>query len=171
MSAKLHLQLLTRESFAPFGDIITTRGADSFLINNGTTRRFHDLARVETIGEAPRTLVNIFRGQPFAPPITIAMLERHPLGSQAFIPLHPRPWIVVVAPDIDGKPGQPQGFLVRPDEGGLIGVNYARNTWHHPLISLEDTSDFLVVDRGGEGVNLEEFFFDEPYVITSLDCG
>ncbi|MCB1459884.1 MAG: ureidoglycolate lyase [Nitratireductor sp.] len=169
MTTRLHLQPLTRESFTPFGDVIAANGADSFLINNGSTERFHDLARVETTGDEARTLISIFRGQPFSAPFTIAMMERHPLGSQAFFPLHSRPWLVVVAPDVAGKPGEPLAFVVRPDVGGLVGVNYARNTWHHPLISLEEVSDFLVVDRGGEGVNLEEHFFATPYVIASAD--
>ncbi len=167
MMKALPLQPLTREAFAPFGDVIASAGAESFLINNGTTTRFHDLASVETAGENARTLVSLFRGQPFGFPLTIAMMERHPLGSQAFVPLQPLPWVVVVAPDVAGRPGEPVAFLVRPDAGGMVGVNYARNVWHHPLISLEAQSDFLVVDRGGEGVNLEEFFFDEPYRIDA----
>ena len=97
MTTRLHLQPLTRESFTPFGDVIAANGADSFLINNGSTERFHDLARVETTGDEARTLISIFRGQPFSAPFTIAMMERHPLGSQAFFPLHSRPWLVVVA--------------------------------------------------------------------------
>ncbi|MEZ5871579.1 MAG: ureidoglycolate lyase [Nitratireductor sp.] len=169
MPQALRPKPLTRDAFAPFGDVIATTGADSFLINNGSTIRFHDLARVEAAGIEARTLVNIFRGQPFAAPVTIAMMERHPLGSQAFFPLQSHPYMVVVAPDVAGKPGDPQAFVVRPDAGGLVGVNYARNIWHHPLISLEEVSDFLVVDRGGEGVNLEEYFFETPFVIASLD--
>lgn len=157
---------LTKEAFAPFGDVIGTAGAELRLINNGTTQRFHDLARVETMGQDARALVSIFRGQPFTLPLDIVMLERHPLGSQAFVPMHERPWLVVVAPDAGGRPGEPVAFLVRPDESGIRGVNYRANVWHHPLVSLEAESDFLVVDRGGEGANLEEFFFDEPYRVV-----
>lgn len=158
---------LTREAFAPFGDVVETAGAELRLINGGTTQRFHDLARVETLGQGARALVSIFRGQPFALPVEIRMLERHPLGSQAFVPMHERPWLVVVAPDADGRPGEPVAFLVEPDAGGIRGVNYRANVWHHPLVSLEAESDFLVVDRGGEGSNLEEFFFEEPYRVVA----
>ncbi len=165
----LPVEPLTRESFAPFGDVVATSGADSFLINNGTTERFHDLAKVETAGEGAHTLVSIFRGQPFALPIELKMMERHPLGSQAFMPLSPRPFLVAVAPDENGRPGRPRVFLVKPDGDSLAGVNYARNVWHHPLISLEAVSDFLIVDRGGDGNNLEEFFFDDGYRIESLN--
>ncbi|MGI9400165.1 MAG: ureidoglycolate lyase [Rhizobiaceae bacterium] len=164
----LQVHLLTCEAFAPFGDVITTEGAENLVINNGTTTRFHDLAKVETAGESARTLINIFRGEPFDFPVTISMMERHPLGSQAFIPLHGSPWLAVVAEDDNGIPVRPIVFLVTPDKSGYIGVNYAANVWHHPLISLQAQSDFLVVDRGGDGNNLEEYFFDEPYQISPL---
>ncbi|GAB1581325.1 ureidoglycolate lyase [Phyllobacterium phragmitis] len=152
----LDVHPLTKQAFTPFGEVIETGGAEMRLINNGTTRRFHDLANIETTGEAARVLVNIFRGQAFAPPIDIVMLERHPLGSQAFMPLERRPFLVVVAEDEGGRPGLPQAFLA----AGHQGVNYRRNVWHHPLLALAAPSEFLVVDRGGEGNNLEEFFFE-----------
>ena len=161
----LDVRALTKAAFAPFGDVIETEGAELRLINDGTTERYHDLANVDVTGESARVLVNVFRGKPFALPIDISMLERHPLGSQAFIPLQNRPFLVVVAEDDGGKPGMPIAFLCQ----GNQGVNYARNAWHHPLISLEETSDFLVVDRGGEGNNLEEFFWrDKVYRIENL---
>ncbi len=162
---ELAVQPLTRAAFAPFGDVIETDGAQMRLINNGTTERYHDLANVDVTGEGARVLVNIFRGQAFAPPIDIVMLERHPLGSQVFIPLQNRPFLVVVAEDAGDQPGLPVAFLCQ----GNQGVNYDRNIWHHPLISLEERSDFLVVDRGGEGNNLQEFFFhDVVYRIEKL---
>jgi len=141
---------LTAAAFAPFGDVVET-GADPVMINNGTTERHHDLAKVDLLGQGAHPLINIFRGQPFTPPVEITMMERHPLGSQAFMPVGDRPYLVVVAPDENGAPGDPVAFLARKQ-----GVNYRANVWHHPLISLETVSDFLVVDRGGEGVNLEE---------------
>ncbi len=141
---------LTAAAFAPFGDVIEA-GTDPVMINNGTTERHHDLAIVDLLGKGARTLVNIFRGQPFQPPVEIKMMERHPLGSQAFMPLSDRPYLVVVAPDENGAPGAPVAFLAQGQ-----GVNYRADVWHHPLISLEAVSDFLVVDRGGDGINLEE---------------
>lgn len=161
----LEVQPLTKAAFAPFGDVIETVGAELRLINGGTTERYHDLAKVDVTGEQARVLVNIFRGQAFTPPIDITMLERHPLGSQAFYPLQNRPFLVVVGKDEDGKPGNPVAFLAQ----GNQGVNYHRNVWHHPLISLEETSDFMVVDRGGEGNNLEEYFWpDSVFRIEKL---
>ncbi len=159
---------LTKAAFAPFGDVVETEGAERRLINNGTTERFHDLAHVEAAGTGARVLVNIFRGQAFAPPVDIAMMERHPFGSQAFIPLNGRPFLVVVAEDDGGRPARPRVFLARGDQG----VNYARNVWHHPLLALEQASDFLVVDRAGEEHNLEEYFFPETtYRIEAARIG
>ncbi len=103
----------------------------------------------------------LFRGSPRAFPYVIDMMERHPFGSQSFSPLDDRPWLVVVAEDVDGKPGRPQVFRA----GGRQGVNYRRNVWHHPLIAVGAVSDFLVVDRLGGGVNLEEVFLEEPFII------
>lgn len=161
----LAVEPLTIEAFEPFGSVIEPdNAAEIRLINGGTTTRFHDLAAVDVAAGGGRPLINIFRGKPFAPPIAIAVMERHPLGSQAFVPLHDGPFLVVVAEDAGGGPGRPRAFRC----AGRRGVNYARNVWHHPLISLGTTSDFLVVDRGGEGLNLEEARYPEPFLIQSL---
>ena len=159
----IRAERLTRAAFAPFGDVIETEGAQERLINGGTTIRYHDLARVDVATEEGHPLVSIFRGQPFALPVAIRMMERHPLGSQAFIPLQTAPFLVVVAPDENGRPGAPTAFLV--DDGR--GVNYARNVWHHPLLSLDAVSDFVVVDRGGAQPNLEEAIYDQAYLVES----
>ena len=154
---------LTREAFVKYGDLIETEGADSFKINNGTTTRFHDLADVQLLGDKARALISIFRGEEFTFPVSIPMMERHPLGSQAFVPLSNRPFLVVVAEDRQGEPVNLQAFIVQPNQG----VNFHANTWHATLTSMEGTSDFLVVDRGGEGNNLEEFFFETAYQVTA----
>jgi ureidoglycolate lyase len=152
---------LTREAFAPFGDVIETEGAQHYPINDGKCERFHDLARVEATGDNARVLVNLFRGAPYAFPLRLEMVERHPLGSQAFYPLSPRPFLVVVCPNEAGKPGTPRAFLTAPGQG----VNYHRNVWHGVLTPIGAPQDFIVVDRGGDGVNLEEFFFESPWEI------
>jgi ureidoglycolate lyase len=151
----------TRAAFAPFGQVISTVGAQHFPINAGRTERYHDLARIDLAGPRARPLISIFRGQPVTLPYALTMVERHPLGSQAFYPLAPRPFLVIVAPDEDGKPGTPVAFVTGPGEG----VNFAINTWHGVLTALEAESDFLVVDRGGDGNNLEEHVFSEPWLI------
>jgi len=158
------VQPLDAAGFAPFGDVISANPWHMRMINNGTTQRFHDLARIETYGTDTSVLFNIFRGNPFSLPVDITMVERHPYGSQAFFPVEKLPYLVVVAQDRDGIPQQPQAFLARPGQG----VNYRANVWHHPLLALEKVSDFIVVDRAGRENNLEEFFYDRPYRICSL---
>ncbi|MDQ7989831.1 MAG: ureidoglycolate lyase [Candidatus Dactylopiibacterium sp.] len=150
---RLEVEALTAQAFAPFGEVIeASDAARHFTINGGNTERFHDLARLDA-GPDGHLIASIFRGQPRALPFTVSMMERHPKGSQAFMPLSGRAYLVVVAP-----PGAPpvaaslRCFLARAGQG----VNYAVGTWHHPLLALEAASDFLVIDRAGEGPNCDE---------------
>ncbi|MGB0630227.1 MAG: ureidoglycolate lyase [Alphaproteobacteria bacterium] len=148
---------LTREAFAPFGHVIETDGAQRIEINEGTTERFHDLAAVDVKSEGGHPLINIFRGQPRPQPIDIRMVERHPLGSQAFIPMRNTSWLIVVAPPGEAPdPSQLRAFRA----GGHQGVNYHAGVWHHPLLVLKPDHDFLVVDRGGPGDNCDEVWFE-----------
>ncbi|MYE00329.1 MAG: ureidoglycolate lyase [Alphaproteobacteria bacterium] len=154
----LPVEPLTRAAFEPFGDVIEADGAERFKINNGSTTRFHDLARVDVAAGGGHTLVNIFRARPLPMPLTVAMVEKHPLGSQAFIPLEAAPFLVVVAPPGDAvSPTDLRAFLAAAGQG----VSYAPGVWHHPVIALGRQTDFLVIDRGGPGDNLAEFFFAE----------
>jgi len=159
------IEALTREAFAAFGEVIEASDAvRHFPINGGTTERYHDLANVE-VDAAGRAIVSIFRAQPRMLPFAITMLERHPLGSQAFMPLHARPYLVAVAPR-----GETFGadnvrvFLARGDQG----VNYAAGVWHHPLLALGAICDFLIVDRAGPGTNCDERDLPEPLTIPPL---
>ena len=152
MPSDLHRQVLTieplsSEAFIPFGDVIeASDAARHFPINDGYAERYHDLARVDVASGGGRALINIFRAKPRNLPFQLVLLERHPLGSQAFMPLSLLPYLVVVAraaaePDLKDV----RCFQAAPGQG----VNYARGTWHHPLIALHALCDFLVVDRGG----------------------
>jgi ureidoglycolate lyase len=163
MSRTITIEPLTRDAYAPFGQVIEIEGAHHYPINGGMTERYHDLARVELGGVHARPLVSIARGQPYALPLELKMVERHPLGSQAFYPLTPRPFLSIVCPDESGVPGAPRAFLCAPGQG----INMAMNTWHGVLTPLGEVTDFLIVDRGGEGGNLEEYFFDTPWLITT----
>lgn len=155
------IQPLTRETFAPFGQVIETDGANHYPINKGMTERFHDLARIELGGVHARPLISLFKGQPYTLPLRLDLVERHPLGSQAFYPLSDAPWLVIVAPDESGTPGNPLAFRPAPGQG----VNIAINTWHGVLCPLDRPSDYLVVDRGGDGNNLEEYTYPEPWLV------
>ncbi|HEY1998727.1 ureidoglycolate lyase [Paraburkholderia sp.] len=158
----LVIEALTKAAFAPFGDVIELEGARQVPINLGTTIRYHDLAKVDVTDEGGRALVNLFRGQPRVLPFEVKMLERHPLGSQAFVPLNDKPYLVVVAPAGQLDPRLMRAFVT----SGWQGVNYAKGVWHHPLIALGEVSDFIVVDRGGEGLNLNEQDLAESYWLT-----
>ena len=165
MTREIVVEPLTPAAFAPFGDVVQAGGAPTKLINRGMCGRFHDLARLD-FGPGGRAGISVFEGQPYALPLTLEMVERHPLGSQAFLPLSADPFLVVVAPDQDGRPGVPQAFLTSPGQG----VNYLRGTWHGVLTPLERPAVFAVVDRIGDGDNLEEFWFDRPLRISAPHC-
>lgn len=160
----LTVQPLTREAFAPFGEVIAASDAvKRFSINAGNTERYHDLAHIEP-GADGRVIVSIFRGQPRALPFTVLMMERHPLASQAFIPMSGKPYLVVVAPAGDAPRVEDlKVFLARADQG----VNYATGVWHHPLLALEGVCDFIVIDRSGPGHNCDEVQIDTPGVIPA----
>ena len=159
---KITPQPLTAEAFAPFGDVLEVAGAPDKIINQGLCGRFHDRARLD-FGPDGRAGVSLFNAEPRSLPLRLEMMERHPEGSQTFIPMTLAPFLVVVAPDSGGRPGTPLAFLTAP---GQV-VNYARNTWHGVLMPLSAPGLFAVVDRIGETPNLEEHWFDASLVITS----
>ena len=161
MSRVLTAHPLTRAAFAEFGDIIDTDWADHYPINGGMAERYHDLANVEAEGPSARVLISIFRGKPYVFPLALKLVERHPLGSQAFVPLGGKPYLVVVCQDGPNGPGEPHAFVAGPGQG----VSYPRSRWHAVLTPIREPQDFLIVDRGGDGVNLEEHHFAEPWTI------
>ena len=148
----MKIEPLTKAGFAPFGDVIEMDGAQHYPINQGFAERFNDLARVD----AGDVSISIVVANPRPRPISIRLMERHPLGSQIFYPLQDGPWLVVVC----GDPKDRSSFRAFSATGHQ-GINYARNIWHHPLLVLEAHSRFLVVDRKGPGANLEEVPIDE----------
>jgi ureidoglycolate lyase len=154
---------LTAAAFAPFGDVIEIAGAPDFQINAGMCDRFHDRARTEVVGEGARIGISLGYGRPYDLPLTLGLVERHPLGSQAFVPLSQDPFLVVVAPDSGGVPGTPRAFLTAPGQG----VNYLRNVWHGVLTPLGRPASFLIVDRIGPGSNLEEYRFEQPWTVSA----
>ncbi len=155
------IEPLTRAAFAPYGQVIETAGAHGIAINDGACVRYHDLATIEVGGDDGRPLVNIFVSAPRSVPLTLAMVERHPLGSQAFIPLSARPFLVITCDDDHGVPVHPRAFVTQ----GQQGINLARNVWHGVLTPLYEESRFIVIDRGGPGQNLQEHRFAAPYTI------
>ncbi|RCL03675.1 MAG: ureidoglycolate lyase [Candidatus Tokpelaia sp. JSC161] len=147
--------------FISFGKVIKADPAHMQYINNGRTKRYHDLAPITTYGTNPSVLFNIFRGRPFSFPMNIRMVERHPYSSQTFFPIDNISFLVVVAQDNNGIPQKPQAFFTHVGEG----VHYHANVWHHPLLVLEKTSDFIVIDHKCEENNIEEYFYNKTYRI------
>lgn len=150
-------QPLTKEAFAPFGDVIETKGSAHFAINNGNTERYHRLASVDLAQADDSAIISIFRAQPLEMPLLITMMERHPQGSQAFIPLKQNAFLVLVA--APGKAPQAEDLHAFIASGNQ-GVNYRIGVWHHPILCCVENDDFLVVDRMGNGNNCDEHYFD-----------
>lgn len=150
---------LTSTAFAPFGDVIECDAASPIVINQGFAQRFNDLAKIDVETGGGGVNVSLFTGQPRPQPIAIKLMERHPLGSQLFMPLQDRPWLVLVAEDVNDFASY-RAFTAT----GYQGVNYARNVWHHPLLVFDADSRFMVIDRKGPGNNLEEVWFAPEFL-------
>ena len=144
---------LTQDVFSPFGQVIETIGKSFDLINAGNTQKFTDLFKLDVSSENGTAQISLYRSKPRQLPFTIESLERHPLGSQAFIPLHQRPFPIIVAPGgANPEAGNISAFI----SNGHQGVNLARNTWHHYQVTLGEAGEYIVIDRQGPGKNLEE---------------
>lgn len=150
---------LTAEAFRPFGEVIEI-GGEFRTINAGLCRRYHDLAELDFADGSAG--ISLFRSEIRVLPYEVDLLERHPLGSQAFLPMDGSEYLVIVAPDEDGAPGAPLAFRARADQG----VNYARNTWHGVLAPISGGGLFGVVDRIGDSANLEEHRLATPFTVT-----
>ncbi len=153
---------LSAAAFAEFGDVIEC-GAESFAINDGMCQRHHDLATLD-FGSG-RAGISLFDGQPRRFPYRLDLVERHPQGSQAFIPMNGVPLLITVCPDEGGLPGQPRAFLTGPGQA----VNLHRNVWHGVLAPIGAQGLYAVVDHIGPKTNpppnLEEYRFPRPWVI------
>ncbi|BAQ68858.1 ureidoglycolate hydrolase [Rhodovulum sulfidophilum] len=140
---------ITPEAFAPFGEVVET-GGDFKLINEGCCRRYSDLATLDILDGQPG--ISLFQAEIRALPHDCTLMERHPLGSQCFIPMQNAEFLVIVAPDEGGQPGTPSAFIAGPGQG----VNIGRNVWHGVLCPISGSGLFAVIDRIGAGANLEE---------------
>lgn len=154
-------QPLTARAFAPFGDVLDCEGEPDKLINAGLCDRFHDRAKLD-FGPGGRAGISLFRAVPRGLPYRLNLMERHPLGSQAFIPMSEHPFLVIVAPDADGRAGRPLAFVTAPGQA----INFHRNTWHGVLTPLQPPGLFAVIDRIGDGLNLQEDHLDLDYRVV-----
>ena len=152
---------ITRKNFSKFGELINTKNKKPISINNGYARRFHDLGKINTSSNKGNPIISIFSAKKRNFPMKINMMEKHPLGSQAFIPMKETSFIVFVAPR--GKEpdvNKIKSFIV-PKQ---TGINYKPGIWHFPLISNKNMN-FLVIDRKGSGSNLKIENFDKDQVV------
>lgn len=161
---KLIAQPLSQADFADFGEVVDLQGSPQYPklmnINDGYTTRFHDLFTIDIDDEEPpktnsavRPVVSLFRTTPLPLPHRIHTMERHPRGSQAFLPMDKLPFLVLVAANV---PTITVDDLVLFVTNGQQGINFYKNTWHHFQIGIGGERDFIVVDRGGADDNLEE---------------
>ncbi|WP_289041038.1 ureidoglycolate lyase [uncultured Aliiroseovarius sp.] len=163
MSRTLAAQPLTAADFAPFGEVIEVSGAPDKIINQGMCGRHHDLATLDFADG--RAGISLFDAKARTFPYEVDMVERHPDGSQAFIPVSGVPMLVVVAEDQDGAPVNLKAFMTKPGQA----INLHRGVWHGVLAPIEKPGQFIVVDRIGDGPNLQEHWFDDPYVVEAID--
>ena len=160
MNKTLKIKRLTAEAFSPFGEILEVNGPPDKIINQGMCGRHHDVAKLDFVdGNAG---ISLFNAQKREFPIKLDLVERHPEGSQAFVPMTEHPFLVIVAKDENGAPGIPEVFITKPRQG----VNYHRNIWHGVLTPIFEPGLFAVIDRIGEGPNLQEHWFETPYEIV-----
>jgi ureidoglycolate lyase len=168
MTRVLQVKPLTAQAFQPWGDVIEPGGAPDKIINDGRCGRFHDRARLD-FGDG-RAGISLFDAEIRTLPLEIPLVERHPLGSQAFMPVSGARMLVVVADYDGGKPLTPNVFLSAPGQS----VNLLRGVWHGVLTPVGTdgaTGQFVVVDRIGGGDNLEEHHFDQPWRVETLPGG
>jgi len=154
---------INKSNFSMYGDLISTNDVNPIDINAGYAKRFDNLADLNTSKDGGKTIVSIFSALKRAFPMTVDMMEKHPLGSQAFIPMKETTFLCFVAP-----PGETpdinkiQSFIIPPK----TGINYKPGIWHFPLISTEDIN-FLVIDRKGKGENLIVHKFEKEKIILN----
>jgi len=152
---------VTKTNFATFGDLISSENVKPMDINAGYAKRFDNLANINTSKDEGKTIVSIFSALKRNFPMKIDMMEKHPLGSQAFIPIKETTFLCFVAPPGESPEiNKIQSFIIPPK----TGINYKPGIWHFPLISTEDT-DFLVIDRKGNSENLVIHKFDKEKVV------
>lgn len=158
--SQLSISPLAAPEFAPFGDVLQLQSSPTVMINQGNCARYSDLAQLDF--SDGRAGISLFHARPYRSPLTLSLLERHPEGSQAFLPMSSDPFLVIVAEDVGDRPGVPRVFL----SDGLQGVNYHRNVWHGVLTPIQGNGLFAVIDRIGSGNNLQEHWLETPYTIV-----
>jgi len=158
---KIIIKPMSADAFAPFGDLLEAKGTPDKIINQGLCGRFHDRARMDF--SDGRVGISIFHAEKRDLPLKLDLVERHPDGSQAFVPMSHQPFLVVVAEDQNGIPQNIRAFLTEAGQA----INIHRGVWHGVLTPLYDPGLFAVIDRIGEGPNLEEYWLPDEVIIAT----
>ncbi|MBF9055811.1 ureidoglycolate lyase [Rhodobacterales bacterium HKCCA1065] len=158
---KIIIEPMSADAFAPFGDLLEAKGTPDKIINQGLCGRFHDRARMDF--SDGRAGISIFQAEKRDLPLKLDLVERHPDGSQAFVPMSHQPFLVVVAEDQNGTPQNIRAFLTEAGQA----INIHRGVWHGVLTPLYDPGLFAVIDRIGEGPNLEEYWLPDEVIIAT----
>ncbi len=162
MKIKIKPKKISKKNFKKFGQMIDTNKKKYFKINNGFAKRYDNLGKIDTSSKKGKTIVSIFSAKKRRFPMKIDMMEKHPLGSQAFVPMKETSFLVFVAPR-GQKPNikKIESFRI-PKQ---TGINLKSGIWHFPLISTKNMN-FLVIDRKGKGKNLviHKFKKEEIYL-------
>ena len=150
MNIKIKPKKVSKKNFKKFGQIIDASKKKYFRINNGYAKRYDNLGKIDTSSKKGKTIVSIFSAKKRRFPMKVDMMEKHPLGSQAFVPMKETSFFVFVAPKGD-RPNlkKIESFKI-PKQ---TGINLNPGIWHFPLISIKNMN-FLVIDRKGKGNNL-----------------
>jgi len=157
----LNPKSLKQKDFQKYGDIIDTSQKVPFEINDGRCLRYNDLANLNfTNGQAG---ISLFESKKITLPYSFNFMEKHPLGSQAFIPVFGCRFIVIVANEVNGIPSEPLAFITKEGQG----VNYHKNIWHGVLAPIEENATFTIIDWIGKGNNLETYTFDNWFQLNS----
>lgn len=161
MTEQITIAEMTHDGFAPFGDLLEISGKPDRIINQGLCGRYHDRAHFD-FGPDCTGGLSLFNAEPRELPYQLEMVERHPLCSQAFIPMHQNPFLVIVAEGHQETPGTIHAFMTKPGQA----INFHRNTWHGVLTPLSKPGLFAVIDRVSEGDNLQEHWFENEKLIV-----
>lgn len=162
MKNKILIQPLTTEAFAPYGEVVGKKGHAPLDMNGGMAKNYRAIAQANTKSEEGETVISIVTSFQYDLPYKINVVERHPLGSQAFIPQHKTPFIVIVAAAGDWQGSK---SLIAFKSDGTQGINYSLGTWHSPLFTPYAEMDFICIDRQGKGNNCEVIQLDDSQAL------
>lgn len=135
---------LSVDAYRPFGAVVSAGLKAGSSANQGSAVRFDFTCDLVNARAGAKPNLAVFRSTPRPVPFDVVLLERHPHSTQVFIPMVVSRYLVVVAPTAaDGGPELEglRAFLCGPGQG----ISYAPGLWHHPMIALDQVSEFSML--------------------------